>query len=167
MVNEMNNLEIERKFLVQDDSYKAQAIGHYTIRQGYISREAGHTVRVRMRVDSKGNEEAFLTIKSRPNENGFAHYEWERELSNDDAALLWKMCEEGIIEKTRWIVPADSPDCLPEGHRLVWEVDEFHSRHEGLVIAEIELEKETQAFIKPAFIGEEVTGQSRYQNSNL
>lgn len=148
------NTEIERKFLVKDDSYKQMAIRHYEIRQGYLSREHGRTIRIRIR-----DNEAFITIKGLSNDNGLSRFEWEKAIDVEDAKALLQLALPGEIEKTRWIVPADN--------NLVWEVDEFHGRLNGMIIAEIELENEEQRFSKPAFIGDEVTGDTRYYNSNL
>ena len=148
------NTEIERKFLVKDDSYKQMAIRHYEIRQGYLSREHGRTIRIRIR-----DNEAFITIKGLSNNNGLSRFEWEKAIDVEDAKALLQLALPGEIEKTRWIVPADN--------NLVWEVDEFHGRLNGMIIAEIELETEEQRFSKPAFIGDEVTGDTRYYNSNL
>ena len=148
------NTEIERKFLVKDDSYKQMAIRHYEIRQGYLSREHGRTIRIRIR-----DNEAFITIKGPSDNNGLSRFEWEKAIDVEDAKALLQLALPGEIEKTRWIVPADD--------NLVWEVDEFHGRLNGMIIAEIELENEEQRFSKPAFIGDEVTGDTRYYNSNL
>lgn len=148
------NTEIERKFLVKDDSYKQMAIRHYEIRQGYLSREHGRTIRIRIR-----DNEAFITIKGLSDNNGLSRFEWEKAIDVEDAKALLQLALPGEIEKTRWIVPADN--------NLVWEVDEFHGRLNGMIIAEIELENEEQRFSKPAFIGDEVTGDTRYYNSNL
>lgn len=161
----MHNLEIERKFLVTDDSYKQLSVCRYDIVQGYICKEAGRTVRVRIRTEKSlaggaSAVQAFLTIKSKPAGDGLARFEWEREIDASDAKQLLQMCLPGLLEKTRWIVPcADSS--------LKWEVDEFHGRKEGLVMAEIELEHEDQTFIKPSFIGNEVTGNPHYYNANM
>ena len=148
------NTEIERKFLVKDDSYKQMAIRHYEIRQGYLSREHGRTIRIRIR-----DNEAFITIKGLSDNNGLSRFEWEKAIDVEEAKALLQLALPGEIEKTRWIVPADN--------NLVWEVDEFHGRLNGMIIAEIELENEEQRFSKPAFIGDEVTGDTRYYNSNL
>lgn len=148
------NIEIERKFLVKDDSYKALAVGKHAIMQGYICREPGKTVRVRI-----SDDKAFLTIKSSKIYAGIARFEWEREIDVEDAKQLMQIAQPAVLEKTRWLVP--------EVNGLLWEVDEFHGRHAGLVMAEIELENEEQTFDKPAFIGEEVTGDSRYYNANM
>ncbi len=157
MTNAGKNIEIERKFLVKDTSYKTLAVKHYDIIQGYISKGNGRTVRVRIR-----DNRAFLTIKGRIDPNAaLAHFEWEQEINIDDARQLLNLALPGLIEKTRWIVPATY------GTNLVWEIDEFHGRLEGRTLAEIELPNETQQFAIPDFIGEEVTGQPEYYNSNM
>jgi len=156
----MKNIEIERKFLVTCDAYKQLAIGHYTITQGYISKDPDRTVRVRIKTNADGKSHAFLTIKSKPNDMGFSRFEWEKEIEVVDAQQLVDMCLPGVIEKTRWLIPASPTP-------LVWEVDEFHGRLAGLVIAELELENEQQTFQKPSFVGEEVTGNPRYYNANM
>lgn len=143
--------EIERKFLVTDTSYRALATGKAEIVQGYLSRVPERTVRVRL-----WNDEAFLTVKTR--NVGITRNEWEYRIPAADAREMLKACE-GLLEKTRYIVPA--------GDGLKWEVDEFHGRHEGLTVAEIELPAEDCGFTKAGFVGEEVTGDPRYYNSNL
>jgi CYTH domain-containing protein len=148
-------MEIERKYLVTSDCYKEMAVARYHIIQGYISREKTGTVRVRITDDK-----AYLTIKGKPAAGHLARYEWEKEIDVYDAEELMKLCQGTIIDKTRWIVPATE-----EG--LKWEVDEFHGKHEGLVVAEIELEREDQSFEKPDFIGDEVTHDPRYYNANM
>ena len=158
-------MEIERKYLVTSDSYKELAVARYHIRQGYISREKTGTVRVRIT-----DNQAFLTIKGKPAAGHFARYEWEKEIEVKDAEELMKLCQGTIIDKTRWIVPAETSDNLQltvDRLQLKWEVDEFHGKHEGLVVAEIELESEEQAFEKLDFIGEEVTHDPRYYNANM
>lgn len=148
-------MEIERKYLVTSDCYKEMAVARYHIRQGYISREKTGTVRVRIT-----NDKAYLTIKGKPAAGHFARYEWEKEIDVKEAEELMKLCQGTIIDKTRWIVPA-----MEEG--LKWEVDEFHGKHEGLVVAEIELESEDQVVVLPAFIGKEVTDDPQYYNANM
>ena len=148
-------MEIERKYLVTSDSYKQMAVAHYHICQGYISREKTGTVRVRIT-----NDKAYLTIKGKPVAGHFARYEWEKEILVKEAEELMKLCQGTIIDKTRWIVPA-----MEEG--LKWEVDEFHGKHDGLVVAEIELESEDQVVVLPAFIGKEVTDDPQYYNANM
>ena len=148
-------MEIERKYLVQWESYKQRAVAHHHICQGYISREKTGTVRVRITDDK-----AYLTIKGKPAVGHFARYEWEKEIDVAEAQELMKLCQGSIIDKIRWIVPAKE-----EG--LKWEVDEFHGKHEGLVLAEIELESEEQVVELPMFVGKEVTDDPQYYNANM
>ena len=148
-------MEIERKYLVTSDSYKQMAVARYHICQGYISREKTGTVRIRITDDK-----AYLTIKGKPAAGHFARYEWEKEIDVQEAKELMQLCQGTIIDKTRWIVPA-----AEEG--LNWEVDEFHGKHEGLTIAEIELTSEEQEVEKPDFVGEDVTSDPRYYNANM
>ena len=145
--------EIERKFLVRNDSFKKLAYNYSRIAQGYICSGRGRTVRVRIR-DEKG----FLTIKGPAGENGLSRYEWEKEIPLDEAQELMKLCEPGMIDKTRYLVKSG---------KHVFEVDEFYGENEGLTIAEVELESEDESYEKPDFIGEEVTGDVRYYNSFL
>lgn len=158
-------MEIERKYLVTSDCYKELAVARYHIRQGYISREKTGTVRVRITDDK-----AYLTIKGKPAAGHFARYEWEKEIDVQEAEELMKLCQGTVIDKTRWIVPAETGDNLQltvDNLQLIWEVDEFHGKHEGLVVAEIELDNEEQSFEKPNFIGDEVTHDPRYYNANM
>ena len=149
------NQEIERKYLVTSDCYKEMAVARYHIRQGYISREKTGTVRVRITDDK-----AYLTIKGKPAAGHFARYEWEKEIDVKEAEELMKLCQGTIIDKTRWIVPAMEEE-------LKWEVDEFHGKHDGLVVAEIELASEEQIVALPTFIGKEVTDDPQYYNANM
>ena len=158
-------MEIERKYLVTSDCYKELAVARYHIRQGYISREKTGTVRVRITDDK-----AYLTIKGKPAAGHFARYEWEKEIDVQEAEELMKLCQGTVIDKTRWIVPAETVDNLQltvDNLQLIWEVDEFHGKHEGLVVAEIELDNEEQSFETPDFIGDEVTHDPRYYNANM
>ena len=148
-------MEIERKYLVTSDSYKQMAVARYHICQGYISREKTGTVRIRITDDK-----AYLTIKGKPTAGHFARYEWEKEIDVQEAKELMQLCQGTIIDKTRWIVPA-----AEDG--LKWEVDEFHGKHEGLTLAEIELTSEEQEVEKPDFVGEDVTSDPRYYNANM
>jgi adenylate cyclase len=148
-------MEIERKYLVTSDSYKQMAVARYHICQGYISREKTGTVRVRITDDK-----AYITIKGKPIAGHFARYEWEKEIDVQEAKELMKLCQGTIIDKTRWIVPTSEAG-------LKWEVDEFHGKHEGLTLAEIELTSEEQQVEKPDFVGEDVTWDSRYYNANM
>jgi adenylate cyclase len=148
-------MEIERKYLVTSDSYKQMAVARYHICQGYISREKTGTVRIRITDDK-----AYLTIKGKPAAGHFARYEWEKEIDVQEAKELMQLCQGTIIDKTRWIIPAKE-----EG--LKWEVDEFHGKHAGLTLAEIELTSEEQEVEKPEFVGEDVTSDPRYYNANI
>lgn len=155
------NIEIERKFLVNSDRYKELAIGRQTIKQGYLSKDPDRTVRVRVKDDR-----AYLTIKSRPNENGFSRFEWEKEIDVVDAEQLLALCPD-TIEKTRWLVPCLSPQTSNLSPLLIWEVDEFHGRLAGRVLAELELPTEDTPFVKPTWLGEEVTGNPAWYNANM
>ena len=145
--------EIERKFLVKDDSFKKMAYHSSRILQGYICSARGRTVRIRIR-DEKG----FLTIKGPAGGNGLSRYEWEKEIPLEEAEELMKLCELGMIDKTRFLV---------RSRKHVFEIDEFYGENEGLVVAEVELASEDETYEKPDFIGEEVTGDVRYYNSFL
>ena len=145
--------EIERKFLVLDDSFKHEAFSKSHIVQGYICSERGRTVRVRIR-----DERAYLTIKGPSENGGLSRYEFEREIPLEDGQQMMQLCEPGIIDKTRWLVKSG---------KHTFEVDEFFGDNEGLVVAEVELAYEDEPYEKPHFIGKEVTGDRRYYNSCL
>lgn len=148
------NIETERKFLVRDDSFKSEAVRTLRIKQGYIAHDAGRTVRVRI-ADDKG----FLTIKGPSMNGGVSRFEWEREIPLQDAEDLMLLCKDGKIDKTRFIIPTAN------GRKF--EVDEFYGDNEGLVMAEIELGSEDEAYERPSWLGDEVTGDKRYYNSHL
>ena len=148
------HIETERKFLVRDGRYKTQAVRSFRICQGYIAHDGGRTVRVRIR-DGQG----FLTIKG-PSIGEASRLEWEKEIPRQDAEDLFLLCKPGRVDKVRWIVPA-------AGTERFFEVDEFLGDNEGLVLAEIELGSEEEAFESPAWLGEEVTGDKRYYNAYL
>ena len=143
-------VEIERKFLVKGD-YKKEAYKAYHIIQGYICLIPGKSVRVRIR-----DNEGFLTIKGSP--TGITRYEWEEPIPLEEAEQLLKLCGEGVIDKTRHLVKAGNH---------TFEVDEFHGDNEGLVVAEVELGSEDEAFERPLWLGEEVSSDRRYRNSAL
>ena len=145
--------EIERKFLVKDDSYKALAYHSSRIAQGYICSMRGRTVRVRIR-DDKG----YLTIKGPSDASGLGRYEWEKEIPLHEAHELMKLCEPGMIDKTRYLVRSGNH---------IFEVDEFYGENEGLTLAEVELSSVDEAYEKPDFIDKEVTGDVKYYNSFL
>jgi adenylate cyclase len=144
--------EVERKFLVKGE-FKNVATKSTRILQGYLSSVPERSVRVRI----KGNK-GFLTIKGIGNASGTTRFEWEKEISVEEAQSLLHICEPGIIDKTRYLVNATP---------YIYEVDEFYGENEGLTIAEIELPNENADFEKPEWLGEEVTGDSRYYNSML
>ena len=151
----MSGMEIERKFLVRDSSYKQQARSSSHIRQGYICSGHGRTVRVRLRDD-----EAFLTIKGPSLDGGLSRYEFETAIDMNEAVQLMQLCEPGIIDKTRYLV-----DCGTH----TFEVDEFHGDNDGLVIAEVEFDSvdEANSFIGPDWFVEDVTSDKKYHNSYL
>ena len=144
--------EIERKFLVRGD-FKAYACQSFRIVQGYLSSVPERTVRIRVK-----GEQGYLTVKGKSDVHGVTRYEWEKEIPLNEAEELMKLCEPGVIDKTRYLVRSG---------RHIFEVDEFYGENEGLVVAEVELASEDEAFVKPDFIGEEVTGDIRYYNSQL
>ncbi len=144
--------EIERKFLVTGP-FRDGSVAHSRIVQGYLSSVPERTVRVRIQGD-KG----ALTIKGIGNASGASRYEWECELPVAEAEELLALCEPGVIDKVRWLVPAGAH---------TFEVDEFHGENEGLVVAEVELASEDEPFARPAWLGAEVTGDPRYFNAML
>ena len=146
-------LEIERKFLVTSDAFKKEAFSQKRITQGYLSAVPERTVRVR----TKGNQ-AFLTIKGASNETGMSRFEWEKEIPVEDAEKLLLLCEKGVIDKTRFEIKVG---------KHLYEVDEFYGDNQGLIMAEIELQSETESFEKPNWLGKEVTNDSRYYNAYL
>ena len=144
--------EIERKFLVKGD-FKSEAFKSTRITQGYLSSVPERTVRVRVKGD-KG----FITIKGIGNESGASRFEWEKEIPVDEVRDLLKICEPGVIDKTRYLV---------KNGDLTFEVDEFYGDNDGLTVAEIERPDEDTQFNRPAWLGEEVTGDVRFYNSML
>jgi adenylate cyclase len=143
--------EIEKKFLLANDSWRGLSAGK-KYRQGYLNSEKGRTVRVRT-IGDKG----FLTIKG-PAING-VRPEYEYLIPTSDAdEMLDRLCHKPLIEKIRYSIPFSG---------FIWEIDEFMGENDGLILAEIELEYVDQIFTKPAWIGREVTGDSRYYNANL
>jgi len=145
--------EIERKFLVKSEAYKALATKQYHIIQGFLNSHPERVVRVRLKED-KG----YLTVKGKSDSSGLSRFEWETEISLEVVESLLKMCEKDLIEKIRYEV-------IIEGK--TFEVDEFYGENQGLVIAEIELQDKLETFKRPTWLGEEVTGQTKYYNSNL
>lgn len=146
-------LEIERKFLVIIDVYKKDAFKQTRIVQGFLNTHPERTVRVRIKGD-----QGFLTIKGISNQSGTIRSEWEKEISVTDAEELLKLCEPGIIDKTRYEIKVG---------KHIFEVDEFSGENEGLMVAEVELNSEDELFEKPVWLGKEVTGEVKYYNSQL
>lgn len=145
-------VEIERKFLVRG-AFKPFAQRAERICQGYLSSVPERAVRVRI-----AGERGYLTVKGAASTSGMSRFEWEKEISCDEAKALLEICEPGAIDKTRYWVTSDDH---------VFEVDEFHGENEGLTIAEIELGSEDASFETPDWIGDEVTGDTRYYNAYL
>lgn len=146
-------IETERKFLVRSEVFREEAQSATRIVQGFLNTHPERTVRVRIRGD-KG----FITVKGKSGENGLSRFEWEKEVPVAEAEALLPLCEKGMIEKIRHEIKA--------GRHLI-EVDEFLGENAGLLIAEIELASEDEEFYKPDWLGEEVTGDVRYYNSQL
>ncbi len=145
-------VETERKFLVRGE-FRHLAIKKIRITQTYLSIDPDKTIRVRI-----AGRKAFITIKSRPVGRSITRSEWEIQIPVAYAGEIMKICLPGKIDKTRYLIPAG---------KHMFEVDVFHDKNEGLVIAEIELASESEQFIKPAWLGEEVTGRPEYYNANL
>ena len=146
-------IEIERKFLVVSENYKKNILSKHNIKQGYLCVEPKRSVRIRI-IDKKG----YITIKGNSSKDGLSRFEWEKEICKTDAEELIALCKSNIIEKTRFLI---------QYKNNIFEVDEFHANNTGLIIAEIELNSKNQFFEKPAWIGEEVTGEKKYYNSQL
>ncbi|MEZ7505713.1 CYTH domain-containing protein [Flavobacterium sp. Arc2] len=146
-------IEIERKFLVTSDAYKKESFSQNRIKQGYLSSVSERTVRIR----TKGDK-AYITIKGVSNETGMSRFEWEKEIPVDEAENLLLLCQKGVIDKTRFEVKIG---------KHIYEVDEFYGENKGLIVAEIELKYESEPFEKPNWLGQEVTNDNRYYNSNL
>ncbi len=147
------SLEIERKFLVENQEFKKEAYQKKLLKQGYLNSDKNRTVRVRI-ADDKG----FITIKGKSNSTGTTRFEWEKEIDTLEAEQLLLLCEPSIIDKTRFYVKS-------ENH--IFEVDEFYRDNQGLIVAEIELNSENEQFKKPSWLGKEVTGNIKYYNSSL
>lgn len=146
-------IEIERKFLVKNDGFKKESVEEMRITQGYLSSVPERTVRVRIK-----GKKGFMTIKGIGSESGASRFEWEKTISVKDTKDLLKICEPGIIDKTRYNVKYGEH---------TFEVDEFYGENEGLTVAEVELSSEDEKFDKPDWLGKEVTGDVKYFNSML
>lgn len=143
--------EIERTFLVSNDSFREMAVKKINIQQGYLNRDPERTVRIRI-ADDKG----YLTVKGKT--HGFERLEFEYEVPLDDARQMLFLCSGRVIDKTRYIVPFEG---------FIWEVDEYHKDLSGLVVTEVELPKASTQFPIAPFAGREVTGDPAYYNSQL
>ena len=148
-----NMVEIERKFLVASEAYKKAAQHKERIVQGFLNTHKERTVRIRIK-----GEQGFITVKGLSNSDGTTRFEWEKEIPVSEAEALLNICEDGIIEKMRYEVKSGDH---------VFEIDEFFGKNAGLIIAEVELSEENEAFLKPDWLGEEVTGDIKYYNSQL
>lgn len=146
-------IEIERKFLVKNETYKSESINKQLITQGYLISDPKRTVRIRI-----CEQNAYITIKGQTSESGTSRYEWEKEINIEDAKQLMLLCREGVVTKIRHLIPF-------KNH--TFEVDEFLKDNSGLVIAEIELSNENEDFERPRWLGKEVTGIKKYYNSQL
>ncbi len=143
-------VEIERKFLVISNDWKPAVVDSKVCRQGYLVTDAHKTVRIRVMGD-----EGYLTVKGAT--DGFSRMEFEYEIDLADAQYMLLLCDQ-LVEKTRHYIEHDG---------LTWELDVFEGLNAGLVMAEVELESETQTFEKPNWAGEEVSGDERYFNGYL
>ncbi|MEY8849576.1 CYTH domain-containing protein [Psychroserpens sp. XS_ASV72] len=146
-------IEIERKFLVLSNSFKSSSYKEARIIQGFLNTHPERTVRVRLR-----GEQGVLTVKGKSSDDGLKRFEWEKEISKPDAESLLQLCEKGVIDKIRYYIRVGDH---------IFEVDEFLSDNQGLIVAEIELQDETEDFIKPEWLGREVTGEVKYYNAEL
>ena len=145
--------EIERKFLVRSNDYREQAFKRSSIKQGFLSHDPERTVRVRLK-----QETAQLTVKGLSTDDGLARHEWEIDISKKDALFLLEFCRKDFIEKERYEVKSG---------KHIFEIDEFKGLNDGLIIAEIELTHKDENFVRPEWLGTEVTGQPEYYNANL
>ncbi|MEK6451998.1 MULTISPECIES: CYTH domain-containing protein [Myroides] len=146
-------VEIERKFLVNSLNFINESHNSNKITQGYLNSSAERTVRIRLK-----NKDAFITVKGKSNSSGTTRFEWEKKIDYNEASQLLELCEDFVISKTRYLVKKGLHE---------FEIDVFHGENEGLIIAEIELKDENEAFAKPDWLGEEVTGQIEYYNSYI
>lgn len=147
-----SGIEIERKFLVKNFDFIDESFNKYEIMQGYLSVNDKSTIRVRTY-----NKTGYITIKSRSTDGGISRQEWEYEIPYEHAVNLLKICQNNIIEKTRYLVKKDN---------FLWEIDIFAKPY-SIVIAEIELNDKDINIPKPLWIGEEVTGKKEYYNSYI
>ena len=138
-------IEIERKFLVKNDSFIINSFKCLFIKQGFLNSNKKRVVRIRIVGDI-----GFITVKGKSSKNGLSRFEWEKQISIKEAEKLLKLCEKGVIKKTRYLVKA-------EDH--TFEVDVFKGKNKGLIVAEVELNHEGESFAKPIWLGKDVTGE--------
>lgn len=146
-------IEIERKFLINGMGFKKMASSKRRIVQGFLNTHPERTVRVRIY-----GEECYITVKGKGNASGTTRFEWERPITVQEANALFPLCEPGILEKVRYRVPVGNH---------IFEVDEFLGDNKGLYVAEVELSNENESFEQPAWLGVEITGETKYYNSQL
>jgi len=146
-------IEIERKFLVTSEAFKTESRNQTRIIQGFLNTDKPRTVRVRLK-----GKKGFLTVKGQSTNDGLSRFEWEKEISKTDAEVLFPLCETGLIDKIRYEILIGN---------YTYEVDEFFGDNKGLIVAEVELNHEDEVFEKPSWLGKEVTGESKYYNSQL
>ncbi|WP_343328236.1 CYTH domain-containing protein [Polaribacter staleyi] len=147
------SVEIERKFLVKNDDFKSDSYAQKSIKQGYLNSDKSRTVRIRI-----ADDKAYITIKGQSNISGTTRFEWEKEIDKNEAENLLLLCEPSIIDKTRYLVKVGPH---------TFEVDEFYGDNKGLVVAEVELNSESEEFTKPNWLDKEVTGNVKYYNSSI
>lgn len=148
-----NMIEIERKFLVNDFSYRDKATSCLEIAQGFLNTDPERTIRIR-----KSGDRAWITVKGKSENHGTTRQEWEYEIPIEDATAMLMLCEGGLLHKIRYRIPAG---------RHTFEVDEFMGDNYGLILAEVELSQVNEDFEKPSWLGNEVTGNPAYYNSQL
>ena len=146
-------LEIERKFLVKNEDFKKEAYQSFHIKQGYLNSHPERTTRIRIK-----ENKAFMTVKGKSSESGLSRFEWEKEIDLKNAEALLQLCEPGKIEKTRFLVKSGNH---------IFEVDEFYGENEGLIVAEVEMNSESDQVLLPDWLANEVTGEQKYYNSAL
>jgi len=147
------SIEIERKFLVENNDYKTDSFNALIIKQGFLNSDKKRVVRIRV-----SNDKGFITVKGISSKDGTSRFEWEKEITLDEANSLLLLCEETVIEKKRYLVKSG---------KHTFEIDEFFGENKGLVIAEVELNAADEEFLKPNWLGKEVTGDPKYYNSEL
>jgi len=146
-------IEIEKKFLLKNMNFKQDSFKKIRITQRYLSSLPERSIRIRI-----GGDKAFITIKGKSNKTGMSRSEWEKDITVEDAQDLFKICEPGVIDKTRYLVKS--------GKHII-EIDEYYGENKGLIVAEIELLSEEESFEKPDWLGDEITGDMKYYNSYL